>query len=94
MNTNENALNNDVADFRKKASTLGHNVEDLGSITKKLAGDAVGKLQGDAVMYYDQGVKKARSMEKALEKTIGENPLTALLVAAGVGLVAGVYFRR
>jgi ElaB/YqjD/DUF883 family membrane-anchored ribosome-binding protein len=83
MSTNANALNQHVADFRKKASALGHDVEDLGSITKELAGD-----------YYDQGMKKARTLEKSLEKTIGEHPLVSLLIAAGAGLVAGAYFNR
>lgn len=83
MSTNADSLNQHVADLRKKASVLGHDVQALGSITKELAGD-----------YYDQGMKKARSLEKGLEKTIGEHPLIALLVAAGIGMVAGAYVNR
>ncbi len=83
MSTNENALNQHTADFRKKASALGHNVEDLGSITRELAGDAI-----------DQFQKKAGGFEKSFEKTIRENPLVSLLAAAGVGLVAGAFFNR
>ncbi|MDO8462290.1 MAG: DUF883 C-terminal domain-containing protein [Deltaproteobacteria bacterium] len=94
MSTNENGLAQHTADFRKKASDLGHNVEDLGSMTKVLAGDAVDKLQKNAGKYYDQGMKKAGSLEKGLEKTISENPLVSLLVAAGVGMVAGAFFNR
>jgi ElaB/YqjD/DUF883 family membrane-anchored ribosome-binding protein len=94
MSTNENALNQHASEFLKKASALGHNVEDLGSITKELAGDAVGKVQENAAKYYDQGMKKARNLEKGLEKTIGEHPLASLLIAAGVGLVAGAYLNR
>ncbi len=94
MSTNENAMNEHAADFRKKAASLGHHVEDLGSITKELAGDVVGKFQENAAKYYDQGMKKAGSFEKGLEKKISENPLVSLLVAAGVGLVAGAFFNR
>lgn len=97
MSTNsnhENALNQHSADFRMKASALVHNVEDLGSITKDLAGDAVGKIQENAAKYYDQGMKKAGSLEKGLEQTISKNPLASLLIAAGVGLVAGAFFNR
>lgn len=94
MNTNENALNQHTTDFRKKASALGHNVEDLGSITRELAGDAVDKIQESAAKYYDRGMKKAGRFEKGLEKTISENPLASLLVAAGVGLVTGAFFNR
>jgi ElaB/YqjD/DUF883 family membrane-anchored ribosome-binding protein len=94
MSTNANALNQHTADFQKKAVVLSHTLEDLGSITKDMAVDTVGKLQDNAAKYYDQGLKKAGKLEKSLEKTIGENPLASLLVAAGVGLVAGAYFNR
>ena len=94
MTTNGKDMDQHAADFRKTASALGHNVEDLGSITKELAGDAVGKVQDSAAKYYDQGMKKARSLEKGFEKTIGQHPLASLLIAAGIGLVAGAYFNR
>ncbi len=94
MSTNGSAMNQHAADFRKKASALGHGVEDLGSITKELAGDAVDNFQKNAVKYYDEGIKKARGLEKGLENTVSENPLVSLLVAAGVGLVAGAFFNR
>lgn len=94
MSTNENSMSHHAADFRKKASALGHDVEDLGSITKELASDAVGKFQENTARYYNEGIKQAGKFEKGLEKTISENPLTSLLIAAGVGLVAGAYFNR
>lgn len=50
---------------------------------RKMAGDVVGKLQEDAVRY-----------KKGLQKTINQNPMTSLLVAAGLGLVAGAFFNR
>lgn len=94
MTTNGKDMDQHANDFRKTASALGHNVEDLGSISKELAGDAVGKVQDNVAKYYDQGMKKARGLEKSLEKTIGQHPLASLLIAAGVGLVAGAFFYR
>lgn len=94
MHTNENGLDRHAADFRKKASALGHDFGDLGSITKELAGDVAHKFQDNAAKVYDQGMKKASRFEKGLEKTISDNPLASLLVATGVGLVAGAYFSR
>ncbi len=86
--------NQHTTDFRKPASTIGHSMEELGTMTKEMASDAVGKFQENAAKYYDQGVKRAESFERGIEKKIGENPIVALCVAAGVGLVAGAYFNR
>lgn len=83
MISNADGLNQHAADFRKKASALGHDVGDLGIITKELASDAVGKFQENAVQY-----------KKGIQKTISENPLVSLLVATGVGMVAGAFFNR
>ncbi|MDO8528060.1 MAG: DUF883 C-terminal domain-containing protein [Deltaproteobacteria bacterium] len=94
MSNNDGTMNQHASDFRKKASTLGRDVEDLGSITKELAGAAVDKLQENAGEYYDQGMKKAKLFERGLEKKISSNPLMSLLIAAGVGLVAGALFNR
>lgn len=94
MSTNEHALHQHTAELRKTASALGHDVENLGSVARELAVDVVDKFQENSAKYYDQGMKKAVKLEKGLEKTISENPLTSLMVALGVGLVAGAIFSR
>lgn len=94
MSAHDNALNHLTADLRKTASAVGRDVENFGSNAKDVAADVVGKIQKDSAMYYDQGMKKAIKLEKGLEKTVSENPLTSLLVAVGVGLVAGAFFNR
>lgn len=83
MITNTDGVNQHAADFRKKASALGHDVEDLGAITKELASDAVGKIQESAFKY-----------RRELKKTINNNPMASLLVAVGLGLVAGAFLNR
>ena len=83
-----------TAEFRDKAATLGHDVQELGKAGRELANDAVGILRDNASEYYQQGVKKAQSLEKNLETKIKENPLQALLIAAGVGFVLGAIWKR
>jgi len=39
-------------------------------------------------------MEKAQKLEKTLETKIKENPLQALLIAAGVGFVIGAWWRR
>ena len=69
-------------------------VQALGKITKNLAEDTMGLLGSNASDYYQQGLQKAQSLEKSIEKTIRENPLQSMAVAAGVGLLLGMLWRR
>ncbi len=94
MPSSERALNQHTTEFRKKASVIGNNVEDLGSITKELASDAVDLLQDKAGEYYDTGMKQAENLEKGIEKKIRENPLLSLLIAGSVGWIAGSFWNR
>ncbi len=69
-------------------------VESLGSIAKDITEDAVDILQEKASKYYEKGVKQAETMELGLEKKIRDNPLMALFVAAGAGLLVGTIWNR
>ncbi len=82
------------AEFREKVTNLGHDVQELGKVTKEVMGDTVGMIRDNASEYYQQGMKKAQSLEKSLETKIKENPLQALLIAAGVGFVLGAVWKR
>ena len=82
------------AEFQKKASALGHDVKDLGTIGGELATDTAHLAEERIAGYYEEGKKKAESLEKNLETEIRKNPIRSLMVAAGVGLVLGALWRR
>lgn len=82
------------AQFREKANQMGQNVQELGRITRDLAQDTVGVLKENAGDYYNQGVEKAKSLEKNLEGRIRDNPIQSLLIAIGLGFLVGMFFRR
>ncbi|MFO1462322.1 MAG: DUF883 C-terminal domain-containing protein [bacterium] len=90
----ESPFSKHSAEFREKVSTIGHDMQELGKVTKDLAGDTVGMIRDNAAEYYQQGVQKAQNLEKTLETKIKENPLQALLIAAGVGFVLGAIWKR
>jgi ElaB/YqjD/DUF883 family membrane-anchored ribosome-binding protein len=90
----ENAFNKHTAEFREKAAVLSHDVQELGKITKEIAGDTVNLFRENAADYYDEGMKKAQKLEKGLEHRIQENPLQSLLIAAGVGLIMGMFWNH
>ncbi|QQR80172.1 MAG: hypothetical protein IPJ69_12750 [Deltaproteobacteria bacterium] len=59
-----------------------------------MASGAMDRLQENATKYYGQGMKGAEKMELKLEKAIGNNPIASLLIAAGIGVVAGAFWNR
>ena len=81
-------------ELKSSASAIGHDVQDLGRATKNMAENAVNLLKNNASDYYQQGLKKAQNIEQTLESRIKENPLQALLIAAGVGLIIGACIAR
>jgi len=81
-------------EFREKASDLGHDVQELGKITKELASDTIHRLTDSASEYYKEGLHKAQNLEKSFEDKIRKNPMEAVLIAAGIGLLLGALWRR
>src|SRR5262249_33659138 len=87
-------LSKHTSEFREKATNLGHDVQELGNITKEVARDAAGLLGENAESYYREGVKTAQKWEQGFEERIRKRPLQSLLIAAGVGLLAGFIWKR
>jgi len=93
-NSKDTVFSKHTAEFRNKASALGHDMQELGRVTKDLANDTLHMLKDNANDAVHQGMEKAQKLEKTLETKIKENPLQALLIAAGVGFVIGAWWRR
>lgn len=93
-NGQEHTFSKSKSDFSDKASILAQDVQDLGKITKDLAGVAFQTLGGNASGFYDKGIKKAKSLEMQASSQIREKPMRYVLIAAGIGLLAGVLWKR
>ena len=52
------------------------------------------QLREQAGEYYEQGRQRAMEMEQNLEQYVQEKPIQALLMAAGVGLLLGILWKR
>ncbi len=93
------------AQFRDKAEEMGthirHRAEEIGSQLRGKAQDMstqaqeLGTQAKETVSeYYEQGRETIRTLPKTMEAQIRARPLEAVLVAAGVGLLLGLLWRR
>ena len=80
--------------IRDTARQVKENVSALGSQMRDVASEKLSNLKGQAAEYYRQGKIRARAMEEDVVDYIREKPVQSILIAAGVGLLLGVFFRR
>ena len=69
-------------------------LQGMGAIARDAAQEKLGHLQENASEFYEQGRDKVRQAARTLEQFIGEQPLTSVLIAAGVGLLLGRFWMR
>jgi ElaB/YqjD/DUF883 family membrane-anchored ribosome-binding protein len=80
--------------LRDKAAEVGQNLRDMGSQMRDAASEKYSKLREQAGQYYTQGRDAAQQWEQSLENYIQEKPLKAVAIAAGVGLLLGLLWKR
>lgn len=61
---------------------------------REKAQQVMGQVRDRAGAYYQQGREKAADYEQRVEEMVREQPMKAVLIAAGVGLLLGVLLRR
>jgi ElaB/YqjD/DUF883 family membrane-anchored ribosome-binding protein len=77
-----------------QAQQTGQNLRDLGGQVRDAAREKYQKLSDQAQDYYEQGRQKAQEWEEGLENYIQEKPLQAVLIAAGIGMLIGLLWKR
>jgi len=78
----------------KQARELSNDVQDFGAIAKDAAQEKLGQLREDASEYYERGRDKVRNVVHTVEQYVRERPLMSVLIAAGVGLLFGRFWKR
>ena len=94
--------NNDPADavsqvadhVRDKAAEVTEQVREIGHKVRDAATGTYGQVRDQAAGYVNQGRETAEEWEKSLETYVQEKPLQAVLLAAGVGLLVGLLWKR
>jgi ElaB/YqjD/DUF883 family membrane-anchored ribosome-binding protein len=83
-----------VDQLKDKASEIGQNIRELGSTAREAAQGEYENLKNQAGEYYEQGRQQAVQWENQVESYVHEKPIQSLLIAAGVGLILGVLWKR
>jgi ElaB/YqjD/DUF883 family membrane-anchored ribosome-binding protein len=66
----------------------------MGAQIKEGTQEVMHQVGETASEYYEQSRKAVGELEKSLEGYIREKPLQSLLIAAGVGMLAGLLWRK
>ena len=88
---NRQSHQRDVAEL---GSNMMDNIECAGAAVKDMATDGIQRLRSTANEYVDQGRVKAREVQETVEEHVRDEPMKALVIAAAVGFLFGVFFVR
>ena len=76
------------------ASQVGQNLRELGTQARDVASEKYTQLRDQASDYYQQGRERATEWEQNLETYVQEKPIQAVLMAAGIGVLLGLLWKR
>jgi ElaB/YqjD/DUF883 family membrane-anchored ribosome-binding protein len=80
--------------LKDKASEVASNLRDSATQLRDSAAEQFQNVRESATEYYEAGREKASQWEEQVETYVREQPLKALMIAAGVGIVLGVIWKR
>jgi ElaB/YqjD/DUF883 family membrane-anchored ribosome-binding protein len=81
-------------DLRETAAEVKENLRDIGTQVRDQATQRYEEMRDQASQYYEEGRRRAMEMEQTLEQYVQEKPIQSLLIAAGVGMLLGMIWKR
>ena len=79
----------------RKPRTVTQDLQELGGLAREMAQEKVEQLRASASEYCEEGRDKVQQVEHSFEQFVRQQPLKAVLIAAGVGLLlGGLWMRR
>ena len=73
---------------------VGQSVSQIGQKVKDVAQQQFENVRQTASEYYEQGREKAMEWERGIENYVREQPMKSICIAASVGLLLGILWRR
>src|SRR4051812_19421744 len=80
--------------LKDSAGQVSQSLRDMGGQVRDQAGEKYNQLREQAADYYQQGRQRAEEWEQGLEQYVQEKPIQSLLIAAGVGMLLGILWKR
>jgi ElaB/YqjD/DUF883 family membrane-anchored ribosome-binding protein len=78
----------------ESAANVQQNIREMGTQVRDAATEKYNELRDQAQQYYEQGRARAEEWEQSLESYVHEKPIQSLLIAAGVGMLLGILWKR
>ena len=92
--SNENTLPPATAKLKESAAHVGESLKEFGGTVREVAHQGVDQLRHQAEAYYQQGRQKAQQAGGSVEQFVRDEPVKSVLIAAGVGLLLGILWKR
>jgi len=80
--------------FRDKMSSESTSLREMGERMRHAAGDRLQAVREGASELLDEGRTQARRAERTARRYVKDRPLSALLVAFGIGAAAGIFLKK
>lgn len=91
---NQGKAGSTTEQLRDTASQVGQQLRDAGSQVRDAASQKYEDLRNQASEYYEEGRQRAQEWEQTVEDYVQQQPVKALLIAAGVGFLMGAIWKR
>ena len=93
-NTGEGGQGQQTTNLGDTAAQVGQDIRQMGTQVRDVASQKYDQLRSQATDYYQQGRERATEWEQSLEAYVHEKPIQAVLMAAGVGVLLGLLWKR
>ena len=80
--------------LKDKAGEVATNLRDMGTQVRDAATQQYQSALDTAQEYYQDGRERAMEWQGQLEEYVREQPVKALAIAAGIGVVLGIIWKR
>jgi ElaB/YqjD/DUF883 family membrane-anchored ribosome-binding protein len=77
-----------------RASTIAQDFHEVGDAARRIATDSVEAMRETAHECLDEGRDRARHLGDSVQAKVQEQPVKALLIAAGLGFLLGAFWTR
>ena len=81
-------------EFGTKAEVAKKHLAEAGNAAKELAQEKMDQMREGASALYEQGKEHAQELHETAYEFIREQPFKSVLIAVGVGLLAGMFVAR